>query len=239
MTPETLFLMSIPAVVALGGGVLALLWHPGREAKSLIQHFAAGVVLAALAVELLPEIGREHAPGIVLVVAFAIGSLFMFALKVWTKRMEHISGEESTLCGVSSGLLVATFLDVAMDGFIIGAGFAAGGTTGPILAIGLSVELLFLGLALASESARGWRIIVVSSGLSLTVFLFAFLGSVLLDGASHAIIGGVLAFSAAALLYLVTEELLMEAHEVPERPISTLVLFAGFLAFWSIQLIGS
>jgi zinc transporter, ZIP family len=61
---------------------------------------------------------------------------------------------------------------------------------------------------------------------------------VLLTGASHAVIGGALAFSAAALLYLVTEELLMEAHIVKEKPISTLVLFGGFLAFWSIQLMG-
>ena len=239
MISSSLLLMSIPAAVALGGGVLALLWCPGRETRSLIQHFAAGVVLAALAVELLPEIGREHAPGLVLVAAFAVGSFFMFGLKVWTKRIEHTDGQESTFCGVPSGLLVATFLDVAMDGFIIGAGFAAGGTTGPILALGLSVELLFLGLALASDAARGWRIVLVSAGLGLTVFFFALLGSILLAGASPAVIGGILAFSAAALLYLVTEELLMEAHAVPERPISTLVLFAGFLAFWSIQLIGS
>jgi ZIP family zinc transporter len=67
---------------------------------------------------------------------------------------------------------------------------------------------------------------------------FSVLGSVLLAGASHALIGGTLAFSAEALLYLVTEELLMEAHQVEEKPISTLVLFAGFLAFYSIQLIG-
>jgi zinc transporter, ZIP family len=52
------------------------------------------------------------------------------------------------------------------------------------------------------------------------------------------LIGCVLAFSAAALLYLVTEELLMEAHEVEEKSISTLVLFSGFLVFWSIQLVG-
>lgn len=236
MTLHALLLMSIPAVVALGGGVLAVLWQPGREARSLIQHFAAGVVLAALAVELLPEIEREHAPGLVLVGAFAVGSLFMYGLKVWTQRLEH--GEGSTLAGVSSGLLLATFLDVAMDGFIIGAGFAAGGSTGPILALGLSVELLFLGLALASDAARGWRIVGLSGGLGLTVFLFALLGSWFLAGASHALIGGVLAFSAAALLYLLTEELLMEAHEVPERPRSTLVLFGGFLVFWAIQLVG-
>ena len=52
------------------------------------------------------------------------------------------------------------------------------------------------------------------------------------------VIGGTLAFSAAALLCLGTEELLMKAHEIEEKPISTLVLIGGFLAFWSIQLVG-
>lgn len=236
MTFSTVQFMFIPAFVALGGGVLAVLWHPSREARSLVQHFAAGVVLAALAVELLPEIEREHVSGLVLIAAFALGSAFMFVLKVWVKHMEHTRGEESVLLGVPSGLLLATFLDVAVDGFIIGAGFAAGGKTGPILAIGLAVELLFLGLALASDAARGWRIVVVSGCLGATVFLFAILGCRILAGASQWVIGGVLAFSAAALLYLVTEELLIEAHEVPERPIATLVLFSGFLTFWCIQL---
>ncbi|OIR06649.1 hypothetical protein GALL_112560 [mine drainage metagenome] len=137
------------------------------------------------------------------------------------------------------GLLLATFIDVATDGFIIGAGFAAGGETGTILALGLSVELLFLGLALASEAVAGWRIIAISGALGATVLVFSLIGSYLLAGASKALIGGALAFSAAALLYLVTEELLIEAHEVEEKPISTLVLFGGFLSFWCIQLIGS
>jgi ZIP family zinc transporter len=204
----------------------------------LIQHFAAGVVLAALAVELLPEISREHAPGLVLAGSFALGSLFMYGLKLWTIRMEHAASVSGAVKGLSTGLLLATFIDVATDGFIIGAGFAAGGETGTILALGLSVELLFLGLALTSGATAGWRIVAISGALGLTVLSFALLGNVLLSGASHAVIGGTLAFSAAALLYLVTEELLMEAHEVEEKPIATLVLFGGFLTFWSIQLMG-
>jgi len=230
--------MAIPAVVAMGGGVLAALWSPGHQTRSLIQHFAAGVVLAALAVELLPEIEREHAPGLVLVACFALGSLFMYGLKLWTLRLEHQAQLAGTVNSMGAGLLLATFIDVATDGFIIGAGFAAGGETGTILALGLSVELLFLGLALASADVAGKKIIVVSSLLGVTVLVFSVLGSWLLSGASHAVIGGTLAFSAAALLYLVTEELLIEAHEVEEKPISTLVLFGGFLAFWSIQLLG-
>lgn len=230
--------MGIPALIALAGGILAAFWTPTHSTRSLIQHFAAGVVLAALAVELLPEISREHAPGLVLAGSFALGSLFMYALKLWTMRMEHAASLSGAVNGLSTGLLLATFIDVATDGFIIGAGFAAGGETGTILALGLSVELLFLGLALTSGATAGWRIVAISGALGLTVLCFAVLGNLLLAGASHTVIGGTLAFSAAALLYLVTEELLMEAHEVEEKPISTLVLFGGFLTFWSIQLAG-
>jgi len=182
---------------------MAAFWTPSHAMRSLIQHFAAGVVLAALAVELLPEIEREHAPSLVLVGAFALGSLFMYGLKLWTLRMEH-AATAAGASGLGTGLLLATFIDVAMT----------------------------------SAATAGWRIVAISGALGLTVLLFSVLGSALLSGASHAVIGGTLAFSAAALLYLVTEELLMEAHEVEEKPISTLVLFAGFLAFWSIQLIG-
>lgn len=238
MNTHNLLIMAIPALVALGGGVLASLWSPSHQARSLIQHFAAGVVLAALAVELLPEISREHAPGLVLAGSFALGSLFMYGLKLWTLRLEHEASLKDAVTGLGMGLLLATFIDVATDGFIIGAGFAAGGETGTILALGLSVELLFLGLALASAATAGWRIIAISGALGVTVLVFSVLGNILLAGASHAVIGGALAFSAAALLYLVTDELLVEAHEVEEKPISTLVLFSGFLAFWSIQLLG-
>lgn len=238
MNAHNVLIMAIPALVALGGGVLAAFWTPSHQTRSLIQHFAAGVVLAALAVELLPEIEREHAPSLVLVACFAAGSLFMYGLKIWTMGLEHQAKLSGKTGGLSTGLLLATFIDVATDGFIIGAGFAAGGETGTILALGLSVELLFLGLALTSSATAGWRIVAISGALGTTVLVFAMLGSVLLSGASHAVIGGTLAFSAAALLYLVTEELLMEAHEVEEKPISTLILFGGFLAFWSIQLVG-
>ena len=238
MTLHEWLLMSVPAVVALAGGVMAALWHPSARARSLIQHFAAGVVLAALAVELLPEIEREHAPGLVLALAFALGSLFMFGLKLVTARLEKREGAHT---GLALGLVLATFIDVATDGFIIGAGFAAGGETGPVLAIGLSVELLFLGLALTSEAPGGMRIVLLSGGIGLTVLSCAAIGKLALSGASKTTIGGALAFAAAALLYLVTEELLMEAHggKEPETPASTLVLFGGFLAFWCVQLVGA
>jgi ZIP family zinc transporter len=137
------------------------------------------------------------------------------------------------------GLLIATFIDVAVDGFIIGAGFAADSNTGLILALGLSVELLFLGLSLVSDTIKGWRVALMSGLLGAVVLGCTLLGHFLLSGASHNLISAMLAFGVAVLLYLVTDELLIEAHEVEEKPISTLWLFAGFLAFWSIQLMNA
>ena len=234
---QSYLIMLIPALVAVMGGVLAMVWHPSHQTRSLIQHFAAGVVLAALAVEVLPDIQGEHASGVVIIIAFALGSLFMYVMKLWAMQLE--AGVDAASGNLSHGLVIATFVDIAVDGFIIGAGFAAGGQTGFILALGLSVELLFLGLSLTAENTKGWRIIALSTALGVTVLMFAVLGRWLLAGASHDMIAAALAFSAAALLYLVTEELLIEAHEVEEKPIATLVLFAGFLVFWSIQLLGT
>lgn len=47
----------------------------------------------------------------------------------------------------------------------------------------------------------------------------------------------VLAFGVAALLYLVTEELLVEANEVTDTPIHTAVFFVGFIAFFLVDIL--
>lgn len=233
MTPFTAML--IPAAVASFGGILALFWNPSHNARSLIQHFAAGVVLAALAVEVLPELGREHAPAWVLISSFSVGGILMYLMKLWSISLEN---KEANIEGntFNYGLIAATFIDVAVDGFIIGAGFAASSNTGLILALGLSVELLFLGLALVSDTIKGWRVLLMTLLLASVVLTCTLLGNYLLADASTSVISAILAFGVAALLYLVTDELLIEAHVVEEKPSSTLWLFAGFLVFWSIQL---
>lgn len=228
--------MLIPAIVSVFGGLLAVVWNPSHHTRSLIQHFAAGVVLAALAVEVLPELGREHAPGWILISSFTLGGLVMYAMKLWSIRMEANTASLSKSEQWNYGLIIATFMDIAVDGFIIGAGFAAGANTGLVLALGLSVELLFLGLSLVSETIKGWRVAVITSLLACVVLACTYLGYFLLKGASVSSISAILAFGVAALLYLVTNELLIEAHDVEEKPSSTLWLFAGFLVFWSIQL---
>lgn len=47
---------------------------------------------------------------------------------------------------------------------------------------------------------------------------------------TYATEAAVLAFGSAALLYLVTEELLVEAHDTPDGPIHVTMFFVGFIA---------
>ena len=227
--------MLIPAVVVALSGVLTLVWHPSHQARSLIQHFAAGVVIAVLAVEVLPELTREHAPNWVLISSFAFGVFFMYMMKIFSEHLEAKSATSGSE-GMNIGLISTVFIDAAVDGLIIGAGFAASKETGFILAIGLSVEMLFLGLSLVSNTMKGWRIVVLTTLLGIDMIASILLGSYFLTGASPAVISSILAFGVAALLYLVTEELLIEAHTVEEKPTSVLWLFSGFLMFWSFQL---
>jgi ZIP family zinc transporter len=52
---------------------------------------------------------------------------------------------------------------------------------------------------------------------------------------SPVVIAGFLSFGLMALLYLVTEELLVEAHEKPDSPLISAFFFIGFLALLALE----
>jgi zinc transporter, ZIP family len=72
---------------------------------------------------------------------------------------------------------------------------------------------------------------------ALLIGVGALLGVTVLGGLSSNALGGVLAFGSAALLYLVTEELLVEAHSVGETPLMSSLFFAGFLVLLVIEML--
>lgn len=228
-------IMLIPSSFIAMSGVLALIWHPSHRARSLIQHFAVGVILAVLSTDVFPEIAKEHAPAEILIASFALGGFMMYLMKKITEHLEQ-KAKQTSNNGENIGLISTTFVDAIIDGLIIGTGLAASTSTGLILAVGLSVEMLFLGLSLMSDTMKGKRMVVLTFILGLVMFSSMWLGHHFLKDASPAVIASILSFGAAALVYLVTDELLIEAHTVEETPVSALWLFAGFLLFWGFQL---
>jgi ZIP family zinc transporter len=78
--------------------------------------------------------------------------------------------------------------------------------------------------------------IVTTTLLGLLPLGGMLVGVLLLGGLGERWLEAMLAFAAAVLLYLVTEELLVEAHEVPETPLATAMFFAGFLGLLLLEM---
>lgn len=234
---QILSLTLIPVAATILGGTFASFRTPSDKVRSFIQHFAAGVVFAVVAGELLPEITREHRPLGVLI-GFVIGVLTMLAVRQFAEKRER--RDEARPGTGNIGLILVVGIDVFIDGLLIGVGFAAGAKVGTLLIVALTLELLFLGVSVASSlgqagTARG-RSILTIAGLSLLVMVGALIGGTLAQGMSGLTLEVVLSFGAAALLFLVTEELLTEAHEVKETPLITAAFFTGFVALYLLEL---
>jgi len=215
----------IPVVVTIIGGIIAAFRSPGEKTRITVQHFAAGVVFAAVAIELLPEL-VTNLQILPLIIGFSSGVALMLVVRWGAEKFEGGQG--------SGGLVIAAGVDVFIDGLLMGVSFDVGLRAGIIITIALAIELLFLALSVASSLAKEGkskpRIIITTIVLSLLILAGATIGGTLLQGIHGSGLEGIIAFAVAALLYLVTEELLVEAHKgEQDTAFSTAMFFVGFL----------
>lgn len=206
----------IPSMGILAGALLAIAAAPGRRAISAFQHFAAGMVFAGVAVELLPQLESLASP-VSMVIGFCLGVAAMFATKAFF---------------ANAGIVVPVAIDLFIDGVLIAVGFAVGVKGGIILLLGLTLETVSLGLSSAPSLVRSGlaasRVLLWTAAGGIVVLLGTATGYGVV-GLSGIFLAAILGFGVAALLYLVTEELLAEAHEEPDTPFVTSTFFAGFL----------
>jgi ZIP family zinc transporter len=225
---EAALAIGIPAAAMVFGVVGGAWMRPGPRMRSGCQHLAAGIIFAAVATELVPVMVKDPT-WVALLGGFAAGVALMLGIRVLT------SGEErgdSPRMGMIAGLGV----DLGVDGLLVALALGAGEVGGLVLAGGVCFETLFLGLVLAATCRGKMRWLVGSTiGLTVALLLGGLLGFVLLGQLTGPWRLALLSFGAAALLYLVTEELLVEAHEGDgETTIGSALFFVGFAATLAI-----
>jgi Predicted divalent heavy-metal cations transporter len=234
---QALSYTSLAVVAALVGGVIAVYRAPGPQMESNVQHLAAGVVFAAVAAELLPDI-HSSSP-VVVVAGFAAGVVAMLGIHRLSKAIEK-RGVGGSYAG-AAGLIITIAIDMLIDGVLIGVTFIEETATGVIIAVALAIEVLFLGVAAVvalPDEMSGLRKIAVPAAFGALLSAGVTVGVLTLEGAAGTTIAVVLAFGAAALLYLVTEELLVKAGKVPQTPVSTTLFFVGFLSIFLLDIVG-
>ncbi|MFF9565619.1 ZIP family metal transporter [Leifsonia sp. NPDC014704] len=234
---QAAMLVAIPVAAAIVGSIVAVVRPPGPKLTSAIQHFAAGVVLSALAGEVLPDLRTEgNLPWAI--AGFVVGTAVMLALGSLSRTIERKQSAGPTL---PVAFLIVIGIDLLLDGLLVGLGSSLGARQGLILTIALTIEILFIGLsvtiALTQTGLSKIRAVVITAGLGLTTAVGAIGGAAILGGATRAVLAFVLAFGASALLYLVVEELLTEAHEQAETVGLAAMFFLGFLTIYILAAI--
>ncbi|PAW95331.1 transporter [Mucilaginibacter sp. MD40] len=238
-TKEILFSI-IPVLLLCAGGLIALYRPPGAVVKSFVLHFAAGVVFSVVAVELLPDMIKIHDAKSI-IIGFTMGITAMLLIKHYTEKLankESIIKESKSL---PWGILTAISVDLLLDGILLGIGFAAGAKEGVLLALALALECFSLGMAtvttLQESSLPKKTVMIILLGLSGLFIIGALIGLLLLHAAGDKVLELILSFGSAALLFLVTEELLVEAHEERDSPFLTAAFFGGFLIFMILGMV--
>ncbi|HWU72572.1 MAG TPA: transporter [Sphingomonas sp.] len=218
---------TILPVCAILIGAIASAWRrPSDTVVAGVQHLAAGVVFAAAAAEILPQVLHGESP-IATLTGGAAGVALMLTLKAIGTRM---SGPVAMLGAVA--------IDILIDGLVLGLAFVAGEKAGRLLTIALTLEVLFLGLTVTEALHGRVRSRIAIVGTTLLIGLLLPVGAAIATPVATlptVVVTALLSFGLMALLYLVTEELLVEAHEKPDTPLITTMFFVGFLGLLLLE----
>ncbi len=216
----------IPWVCIFVGAMISRKFHPNEKLLAGLQHLAAGVVFAAAATEILPDV--QHDANIYAILfGGALGLFTMFAVKsIGSKFKGNVA------------LFILIGVDIFIDGLVLGIAFAAGQKQGALLLFALSLEILFLGLTIGAELKSIFSKTITQIASAFLVGIALPIGA-LLGAPVHTLpefwVATAYSFALIALLYLVTEELLVEAHEKPDSPLITSMFFVGFLGLLALE----
>ena len=221
-----------------------------RDLSATIQRiflgFAAGVMIAASVWSLLipaMEMAEEQGGNVLLPVGggFLLGGLFLLALD---GLMPHLHPGSDQPEGLPAKLRRTTMVVLAVtlhnipEGMAVGLSFAiaaqeGGALAGAIaLALGMALqnfpEGVAVSLPLRSQGASRGRSFLCGAASGVVEPVFGLL-TVLAAGSITPVMPWILSFAAGAMIYVVVEELIPEAHLGEHSHAGTASVMAGFL----------
>ena len=228
-----ILLSLLPGLGNLAGGMVAEFVRTTPRLLNLALHAASGIVIAAVAIELMPEALRNLA-GWWIALAFAAGG----AAYVGTERLLERTGGTGASGGGSAMwmIYVAVAVDLGGDGLMIGSGSAVATSLAIVLAAGQVLADFPEGYAVVANLRENdvprRRRIVLSLSFPLYCLVAALASYAILRDAPDVAKYVALSFVAGLLTVAAVEDMLEEAHEAAgDNRASTLAFVGGFTLF--------
>jgi ZIP family zinc transporter len=201
------------------GALVALRSAPRERTLGLIMAFGAGVLLSAVAYDLVLEaLAVSGGAGIPL--GITTGAVAFF---VGDRIVERAGGGDrkavsrSTAAGSPRAIVLGSVLDGVPESIVIGLTLLGGEGLGValVLAVFLSnvPEAMAATSGLASSGVPGRRIMGIWALITVVCGIASWAGYALLGGASPAILAFVLAFAAGAVLTMLADTMMPEAFQ--------------------------
>jgi zinc transporter, ZIP family len=220
------------------GGVLALVLPIRERLLGLIMAFGAGVLISAVAYELVAEAFETSARNGSVALGLSAGALTFFAGDLVVDRMGG-DGRKKMRRSAGAGSALAIVLGIVLDGIpesaVIGLGLLGG--TGVSVAVIAAVFLSNLPEAIAATTglvAGGWtrgRIMGLWALVTLVSGLASLFGYAIFDSASPGALAFVLAFAGGAILTMLADTMMPEAFEHGGKLVGLLTTLGFGLAF--------
>jgi zinc transporter, ZIP family len=220
------------------GGLIALALPIPERVLGLIMAFGAGVLISAVAFELVAEAFETAAGSGSLALGLSTGALTFFVGDLVVDRMGG-DGRKKMRRTAGTGSALAIVLGIVLDGIpesaVIGLGLLE--ATGVSVAVIAAVFLSNLPEAIAATTglvSDGWsraRIVGLWVLVTLVCGLASLLGYAVFDSAGPSALAFVLAFAGGAILTMLADTMMPEAFEHGGKLVGLLTTLGFGLAF--------
>lgn len=220
------------------GGIIGVTFkNPSRKFLSFILQFAAGLMIAIICFELIPEALEISNISSVFIGIF-VGVIAMvicdnLVKKIYSKREKrNKSGTSNSL--LKTGIIVGIGLAIHNfpEGLAIGSGFESSIKLGYSLALAIALHDIPEGISMSVPMKNGGmsktKAVILTLLSGVTTGIGAFFGAIVGE-ISETVIAICLSFAAGAMLYIVSGELIPESNQIYKGRMGTLGNIAGFI----------
>lgn len=223
-------------------------WTIPSKIVSSVMAFGAGVLISALAFDLVDEAVRGG--GLWPTVAGFLGGALVYvganamlarAGAKHRKRSGNRQPSEEQKSGSGTAIAIGALLDGIPESVVLGAGIATAGAVNPAIIAAVFISNVPEGLSSAAGMKKAGRsaryVFGVWGGIAILSGIGALIGYAALQGAPVELVAAITAVAAGAILAMLADTMIPEAFE-DHHILTGLIAAVGFLSAFTISELG-